>query len=232
MLQKNTFQYHVNIRIHDEYVDFQLEDSKFSFDLNQNGLPLFPKWVKNKLPAFVPGTLEKMMIQMRKETAWKANFYLDVEHAPACAEELHEYRRFGIPIICGCNPVLHEPKIRDYLTGGENSKLTCAVCDESTTGKLGGSYGFEEWETWGVYKGDRRIRDYWRFSGDYNRYICDDCFRTFPNYTYDVFASTPDLKSLKRKQPQSQSGQEQESTETSQIESLGKLNQRLGGGTS
>ena len=154
------------------------------------------------------------MIQMRRDNAYKVNFYLDVEHAPACAEVVHEYRRFGIPITCRCNPVLHEPEIRDYV-GGENSKLTCAVCDESTTGQLGGSYSLEEWEQWGVYKDKRRVAAYWSFSGDYNRYICDDCFRTFPNYTYDVFASTPDLKSLERKHSQSQSEQEQESTETS-----------------
>src|SRR5262245_4448725 len=113
MLEKNTFRYQVSITINDVYVDgyvdLHLEGYKFSFDLNENGLPLFPKWVKIQLPAYVPETLEKMMIQMRRDNAYEVNFYLDVEHAPACAEVLHKYRMFGIPIICRCNPVPHEP---------------------------------------------------------------------------------------------------------------------------
>jgi hypothetical protein len=225
MLAKNSFRYQTNITIEDECVDLQFGGREFSFDLNEDGLPLFPQWVKNKLPAFVPKTLEKMIIQMRKDDAWEANFYLDVEHVPPCVVDEDDQRRFGILIRCRCNPVLHEPEIRDYLCR-ENSKLTCAVCDESTTGLVGGSSSFEEWEQWGVYKGNRRVRDYWSFCGDkYKRWICDDCLNTFHGYTYDVYANTPDLKALERKNPQSQSAQGQDLTETFHIDAVRQVEQ-------
>jgi len=48
MLEENTFRYRFKITTWDEYVDLQFEEQQFSFDLNENGSPLFPKWVKRK----------------------------------------------------------------------------------------------------------------------------------------------------------------------------------------
>src|SRR5262249_46344658 len=148
----------------------ELELAKFIYvlDLDDVGLPLFPESVKKELPPYMPEIVEQMVRTMKSNQPQYFHIYIDGEHEIWCPQVI------GIG-MCNCNGVPRDWNGKDYI-----QTLTCAVCDESTTGEVGGGFSYEEWLQWGVYKGDCRVREYWHFCGNkYERYICDDCFKTF-----------------------------------------------------
>jgi len=114
------------------------------------------------------------MIRMRKENAFLAKFSLGVEHTSVCAEEIDAYRMWGIPITCSCNPVLHDPEIREYWCG-ENSILICDVCNVSATGKIGSFSSSVYADQFWIWKDGQRVRGYWVFENKPMTLICDDC---------------------------------------------------------
>lgn len=186
-------QLEITIKEENQCVEFRFANWVFKFDLDRNGNPLFPESVKNELPPYMPEMVEKIVKRMRGDDG-SFDLYLDPQHEPWCAE----VKGTG---ECNCWPIFfNDNNQRTYI-----ETLTCAVCGESTTGKLGSLSGGEQWTKGWVWKRGRRIRAYWFFTADdhYERQICDDCLKTFHGYTYDVFANTPDLKALERTNPKS-----------------------------
>jgi hypothetical protein len=164
----------LGITIGEKSVELQLGESVFKLGLDEYGFPDFPESVKNELPPYVPEMVEKMMCKMRSHGPNQAEIYLDVGHKVWCAELT------GIG-MCNCNPFLRDAEIREYSGTWQDRKLTCVLCDESSTGEIHGRVlqddGDELWERFWTNGGDRF---YWIFSGDESRLlICEDCLSNF-----------------------------------------------------
>lgn len=164
---------HVGIRIEDGSVELNLEGPKFDIGLDERGSPLFTESVRQQLPPYIPEFVEKLVEKMIKEmgsnrssSAW---VYLNVEHEDSCAESTD----IG---ICDCNPFLRDHKIEEYIIG-ECVTLTCAVCDESITGKKGACDEYDQAIRFWMRDGDSD-KGYWRFAYDKShRLFCEDCAR-------------------------------------------------------
>src|SRR5262249_36910883 len=123
----------VGIKIRDKHVELDLAKFIYVLDLDDDGLPLFPESVKKELPPYMPDMVQKMVRTMKSNHPQYRYIYLDMEHEIWCAQVT------GIS-MCNCNAVLRDWKGKDSF-----QTLTCAVCDESTTGEVGGGFSYEEW---------------------------------------------------------------------------------------
>jgi len=164
----------LGITIGEKSVELKLGESVFKLGLDEHGFPQFPESAKKELPPYVPEMVEKMMSKMRSHSPNQAEIYLDVGHKVWCAELT------GIG-MCNCNPFLRDAEIREYSGTCGDGKLTCVLCDESSTGEIRCDVlqddGGELWERFWTNGGDRF---YWIFSGDNSRpLICEDCLSNF-----------------------------------------------------
>jgi hypothetical protein len=160
----------VSIMIVDGCIELELDGFEGKIGLDERGLPLFTKSIKQQLPPYMPELLEKMTQKMRSDEASYAWVYLDVEHEDSCDQQFTDIE------ICNCNAVIRDHKIEEYVIG-ESWTLTCTVCNESSTGKMGGTCSDETSITLPLYEGGGKVRDFWRFDYYYSgRLICEDCF--------------------------------------------------------
>lgn len=170
----------------DRSVELQLGKSTYKL-LDERGLPADAGATEKEFLPYMPVVMKEMMWRLAKPGTSYAEIHFDAEHADWCAKAIGNGR-------CNCHPLIRSHYLATWI-----QTLTCAVCDESTTGEVGGSGGCEELTQVGVYKDHCRVAEYWQFVGDpYERWICDDCMRALPNYSCDVFRNAPDLKALAR----------------------------------
>src|SRR5262245_63573691 len=98
------------IMIEDGSIVLEIDAFEGKIGLDEHGLPLFTKSVKQQLPPYMPELLEKMTRKMRSDDASLAWVYLDVEHDDGCDQ-------FTDIEICDCNAVIRDHKIEEYVIG-------------------------------------------------------------------------------------------------------------------
>ena len=160
----------MEIFIEDGCVEFGLDEFVFRINLDQRGLPLLAKSLKQQLSPYMSEWLEKMMRKMRSDDACYAYVCLDVEHEDSC-------HKFTESEICNCNAVVRDLIDEYVIRGWEYGKLTCAVCNTSSSGKLSScsiAPGVDAAEAGERAWIEGEDRDYWRFIWD-GRLMCDDC---------------------------------------------------------
>ena len=146
---------------------FELDGFEGKIGLDERGLPLFTKSMKQQLPPYMPELLEKMTPKMRSDGASFADVAIDVEHEDSCDQ-------FTDVEICNCNAVIRDQKIQMYGTI-ESETMTCTVCNESFTGQPGGTSSSEYAIELPLRK-HGQVRSFWCFDHYYSgRLICEDC---------------------------------------------------------
>jgi hypothetical protein len=106
-----------------ECVDITFSET-FRLDLDERGGPTFPQVLKEKLPPYVPETVEQR-IRTKRQNPNQGPIYTAVRHDPWCPETSGLGR-------CNCNPDVPYLEIKKY--SGE--KPTCNVCGESSTREI------------------------------------------------------------------------------------------------
>ena len=157
---------HIEITfIEDGYAEVYLQEFWFEINFDERGLPLFTKSVRQQLPTYMTEWLEKMIRKMRSDKAHTAQVSLYVEHEDSC-------NKFTQVETCNCNAVVRDHRIEEYyFRGSRVGRLTCAVCDASSTGEIRlDSID----ETGARYWIEGNPRSYWRFDWP-QKLICDDC---------------------------------------------------------
>src|SRR5215467_4159409 len=96
------------ITIEDECVELHLDEFEGTIALDECGLPLFTKSLKQQLPPYMPELLEKMTRKMRSDGASLAVVAIDVEHEDSCDQ-------FTDIEICNCNAAIRDHKIEEYV---------------------------------------------------------------------------------------------------------------------
>jgi hypothetical protein len=98
------------IKVRDDYLEFNYGGSVFKIDLDERGLPQFPESVREKLPPYITEMVEKMI----EHGDHDGPCYIDVCHKPWCAE----LKGIG---GCNCDPIIGEP------VKGAGNTIACAV---------------------------------------------------------------------------------------------------------
>jgi hypothetical protein len=116
----------VSFKIENDCVELNVDGSAFNLSLDERGVPQFPESVKQQLPPYMPEMVEKL-IKSKRQSPNQGPAYMALWHEPWCPE----LRGTG---KCNCNYDLCDLEIGDY-SGISEGKLTCKMCNESSTGE-------------------------------------------------------------------------------------------------
>lgn len=104
----------------------------YRLKLDKRGWLMLPQSLKEKLPPYVPETVDQR-IKSKRQNPNQGPIYTAVRHDRWCPETSGKGR-------CNCNPDIPYLEIKKY--SGE--KLTCNVCGESSTRKIKRANGVED----------------------------------------------------------------------------------------
>jgi hypothetical protein len=164
-----------NIEIYHDCIELTFGESVFTLDRDEFGLPVFPESVKEKLPPYLPESVTQVTRKLLRQSGDQnvgQSIYQTIDHELWCAETTGHGR-------CNCNPVLNEPTTEKRSWTSGDGKLTCSMCDESSTGYIRcdlveDTIGLR-WERLWTEGGDRF---YWILEKDESKTIlCEDCLR-------------------------------------------------------
>lgn len=108
----------------DDCVEITIDELVFRLDLDERGLPKFPDSLKETLPPYLPEMIEQQ-IKSERDNPNQASITA-VTHDVWCPEMKGTGR-------CNCNPDIFDLEENGGISSG---KLTCKVCDESSTGEV------------------------------------------------------------------------------------------------